>query len=33
MSCQPSQFSFAGMKDRRAITTQLMAVKNITADR
>ena len=31
--CQASQFSFAGMKDRRAVTVQHMVVRGVTADR
>ena len=33
LGCQLSQFSFAGIKDRKAVTVQNVVVKGITADR
>ena len=30
---QPSQFSYAGIKDKKAVTTQAMCVKGVTKDR
>lgn len=33
LECQASQFSFAGVKDKKAVTTQTMTVRDVTADR
>ena len=32
LDCQPSQFTVAGLKDKRAITSQQVTVKNITTE-
>jgi tRNA pseudouridine13 synthase len=33
LHCQPSEFSYSGVKDRKAVTVQNMVVKNITAEK
>ena len=33
LGCQISQFSFAGLKDRRAVTVQHMVLRGVTANR
>ena len=33
LNCQPSHFSIAGVKDKKAVTTQLMSVRGVDASR
>lgn len=33
VGCHPSQFAVAGIKDRRAITTQIVSVRDVPAEK